>query len=243
MYNIIYPLSNETRIKSKWIEYVKKLLCSLGFSGTWYSQSFISKVWLVKAANMKLKDWVLQKWRSNIYITSNSNFYKMFKTNFQQNEYLKLLPTSLCRTFIRFCTRNHKLPVENCRWRSIALNERKCPLCQSDTWDEYHYLLACDHFNSPRRKYMKQFYYNRPNTFKLEQLMNTKNMKDLRQLNGRNTFLSSPHFCFIIVFICDLFVSRDDPLMSYKTFTLTEQLYVLSHDRSWGRGCDPVKPV
>ena len=31
---------------------------------------------------------------------------------------------------------------------------------------------------------------------------------------GRNTLLSSPHLCFIIVFICDLFVSRDDPLMS-----------------------------
>ena len=31
---------------------------------------------------------------------------------------------------------------------------------------------------------------------------------------GRNTFLSSPHLCFITVFICDLFVSRDDPLMS-----------------------------
>ena len=31
---------------------------------------------------------------------------------------------------------------------------------------------------------------------------------------GRNTFLLSPHLCFIIVFICDLFVSRDDPLMS-----------------------------
>ena len=31
---------------------------------------------------------------------------------------------------------------------------------------------------------------------------------------GRNTFLSSPHLCFIIVFICHLFVSRDDPLMS-----------------------------
>ena len=32
--------------------------------------------------------------------------------------------------------------------------------------------------------------------------------------DGRNTFLSSPHLCFIKVFICDLFVSRDDPLMS-----------------------------
>ena len=31
---------------------------------------------------------------------------------------------------------------------------------------------------------------------------------------GRNTFLSCPHLCFMIVFICDLFVSRDDPLMS-----------------------------
>ena len=31
---------------------------------------------------------------------------------------------------------------------------------------------------------------------------------------GRNTlFLSSPHLCFIIVFILDLFVSCDDPLM------------------------------
>ena len=27
---------------------------------------------------------------------------------------------------------------------------------------------------------------------------------------GRGAFLSSPHLCFIIVFICDLFVSRDD---------------------------------
>ena len=31
---------------------------------------------------------------------------------------------------------------------------------------------------------------------------------------GRNTFLSSPYVCFIIVYICDLFVSRDDPLMN-----------------------------
>ena len=39
---------------------------------------------------------------------------------------------------------------------------------------------------------------------------------------GRNTFLSSSHLYFITVFICDLFVSRDDPLMSWKTFMWTE---------------------
>ena len=30
----------------------------------------------------------------------------------------------------------------------------------------------------------------------------------------KTLFLSSPHLCFITVFNCDLFVSRDDPLMS-----------------------------
>ena len=30
---------------------------------------------------------------------------------------------------------------------------------------------------------------------------------------GRSTFLSSPHLCFIMVFICDLFVSRGGPLV------------------------------
>ena len=43
---------------------------------------------------------------------------------------------------------------------------------------------------------------------------------------GHSTFLSSPHICFIKVSIFDLFVSRDDPLMSKKTFTRTEQLTV-----------------
>ena len=31
---------------------------------------------------------------------------------------------------------------------------------------------------------------------------------------GRGAFLSGPRLCFVVVFICDLFVSRDDPLMS-----------------------------
>ena len=30
----------------------------------------------------------------------------------------------------------------------------------------------------------------------------------------RNMFLSGPHLCSIVEFICDLFVSRDEPLMS-----------------------------
>ena len=60
---------------------------------------------------------------------------------------------------------------------------------------------------------------------------------------GRGAFLSSPRLCFIVVFICDLFVSRDGPLVSWRDSARTERLYVLSHDGGWGRGWAPVKPV
>ena len=40
------------------------------------------------------------------------------------------------------------------------------------------------------------------------------NIRAFKNVGRNKLFLSSPHLCFIIVFICDLFVSRDDPLMS-----------------------------
>ena len=48
----------------------------------------------------------------------------------------------------------------------------------------------------------------------------------------RGAFLSGPRLCFVVVFVCGLFVSRDGPLVGWEAFTRTEQLYVLSHDRS-----------
>ena len=57
-------------------------------------------------------------------------------------------------------------------------------------------------------------------------------------------FLSSPHLCFVVVFVCDLFVSRGGPLVGWRAFTRTEQLCVLkSHGRGRGRGWGPVGPV
>lgn len=182
MYNIILSVADKHKSKILWIEYVKTLLCSLGFSGIWYSQDFINRTWLIKATGMKIKDLFLQNWRGNLNMTSGSNFYKIFKTDCKQSEYLKLLPTASCKIFMRFRTRNHKLPVETGRWRSVAITERKCHLCESDVGDEYHYLLTCNHLSTQRRKYIKPYYYNRPNTLKLEQLMNTQNIREMRNL-------------------------------------------------------------
>ena len=49
---------------------------------------------------------------------------------------------------------------------------------------------------------------------RIGQIYHSRLRTNCSSLNQHYTFLSSAHLCFIIVFICDLFVSRDDPLMS-----------------------------
>ena len=182
LYKIIYGMSFEQKVKSLWLNNIKSLLCSLGFSGVWYSQSFLSSKWLVKAINNKMKDVFLQKWNTNLEMTSNSNFYKIIKTNFRTSKYQSQLPESLCKLFLRFRMRNHRLPIEIGRWQSVPLMDRKCNKCNLDIGDEFHYLLVCSHFSQSRSKYLKSYYYTRPNTLKLDQLMNTENGKELRNL-------------------------------------------------------------
>lgn len=136
----------------------------------------------MKAVNQKIKDQFIQNCTANIELTSNSNIYRIFKTKFERSQYILQLPLSLCKIYIRFRTRNHKLPVETGRWKGIQLFERKCTLCDGDLGDEYHYLLVCDHFKEERQKYLKPYYYNRNNTLKFNQLMNVTVIKDMRNL-------------------------------------------------------------
>jgi hypothetical protein len=48
-------------------------------------------------------------------------------------------------TLSKFRTTNHKLPVENGRWKNIARENRICPLCNNgeigEIGDEFHYLF------------------------------------------------------------------------------------------------------
>ncbi|MCG8112265.1 MAG: reverse transcriptase domain-containing protein [Candidatus Thiodiazotropha taylori] len=56
IYDIIYELYSTKNIKSNWIDNIKNVLCSLGFSGIWYSQSFfLIQNGLLMLLNKKLR--------------------------------------------------------------------------------------------------------------------------------------------------------------------------------------------
>jgi hypothetical protein len=182
VYKILHKLHSENNIKSLWIDNIKTTLCDIGFPGIWYSQEFPNQKWLITSAKQKLKDIFIQQWQADISRTTNTNIYKLFKHNFKRSKYIDILPQYNCKKLMAFLTRNHRLPIEVGRWRSLQINERKCTLC-NELGDEFHYLLVCPQFHIERRKYLREYYYRRPNMIKFIDLLSTENHCALRKLS------------------------------------------------------------
>lgn len=124
----------------------------------------------------------IQDWFALIEISSSSNIYRLLKSKFEQCLYLSIMPSYYCKRFLSFRTRNHRLPVEVGRWRSIPSQERLCTYCTDDIGDEFHFVLVCKHFQEYRSKYIHSYYYRHPNILKFEQLMSTTKPKKLKKL-------------------------------------------------------------
>lgn len=182
IYTILYNLHKSNQCKSIFIENIESILNSCGFSGIWQTQDVINPKWLSLAIKQKLSDQYNQNWHSLVESSSSGKIYRLFKEKFEQSKYLKILPNSYCKTFIRFRTRNTKIPVEVGRWNGTPFDERICTFCSKDVGDEYHYILSCTHFKETRPNFIKPSYLARPNTQKFKNLMNSENANELRKL-------------------------------------------------------------
>ena len=165
-----------------WIEHVRLILTLNGFSGIWDTHQFPNRIWLAKAIKQKLTDLFLNEWKDEVETKPSSYIYRIFKADFEFEYYLTHVPFSLRKYLLKFRTLNHKLPVEKGRWRNIPRTERKCHLCLNDIGDEYHYLMVCTSLKPIRKKYLAPYFCKRPNTFKFEKLMKSKNPTVLRKL-------------------------------------------------------------
>lgn len=169
--------------KNPWILCIKNILDSCGFSNVWNEQTFINIKWLKAIVDQRLKDQYIQKWQSNMRDSSKGLFYSIFKTEFGFEKYLALLPKKFRTILIKLRTTNHRLPVETGRWFGIPKNDRQCNLCNNgQIADEYHYTLECKYFSECRKKYLPSKYCNRPNFFKLSELLSSADSKLLIKL-------------------------------------------------------------
>ena len=66
----------------------------------------------------------------------------------------------------------------------IEHNNRSCNLYNTDIGDEYLYIFSCEKLKQKGKRFLQSFYYNRLNTSKYQQLMNSRNKQTLSALSN-----------------------------------------------------------
>ena len=62
---------------------------------------------------------------------------------------------------------------------------RTCNVCHDNLIeDEYHFILVCKKYDNIRNAYIKPYYWRRPSSFKLVQLLSARNVKELNNLGN-----------------------------------------------------------
>ena len=130
----------------------------------------------------RLKDEFIQKCFSDIRNSDRCRLYKEIKIVFECESYMNCnirQDVRVCFTKLRLSS--HKFLVERARWLKVKVpyTQRTCTLCNSnDIEDEYHVTLVCEYFRDVRKKYIKPFYYQRPNMMKFLDLMTSVSKKE-----------------------------------------------------------------
>ena len=167
---------------SAWLECIKRIIENCGFSGIWAAQRVENTRWFVQSIKQKVKDLYVTEWFFTVTNSSSCMNYRLYKENIALERYLLKVSYESKRNLCLFRTRNHSLAVETGQWSNTDINELICTLCKDSLGDEYHTLMCCKKLSSVRQKYIKPYYYKRPNVLKYRQLMNVTNIKQLKNL-------------------------------------------------------------
>ena len=165
-----------------WLRSVKNILDNCGLSYVFLNPSVCSTPWLISMVENIYKAQFLQTWRSNVNSSPKGLYYKYIKSYPKLEKYL-LLQKSIYYPILKLITTNHKLPIETGRWLNIPREDRKCPLCNSNTLgDEFHYLFKCKVFCETRQQFLNEKYLYSPNMSTLKYLLSSNSIRDLKGL-------------------------------------------------------------
>jgi hypothetical protein len=184
VYDLLRRAHYSGNFKSKWIEKVESLLNTMGFGETWMSEeiqhsckAFAHKI------KTRLTDMYYQNWHSETYNSGHCVTYRTLKSDPSFAQYLLTASKKDAITLCKFRAGNSKIPVVTGRFTGIERHERKCQLCSfNEIGDEFHYIMSCPHFNTSRRRLIKENYWTRPNIKKLGELFSSTDEKQIHNL-------------------------------------------------------------
>ena len=149
-FDCMVSLYNNNSFVHPWLDSVKSTLDSIGLTYAFYLDK-VSPNWLKRTAKAALKDLYVQKWHADVQSHDKCNNYKLFKSKFQFENCLNVLPPYLAKSLLKFRVRNSLLPVSSFD-PNVINTETNCKFCGTYGPDEFHYLMSCNHFSADRKR-------------------------------------------------------------------------------------------
>lgn len=183
LYKLLFINFNNYGFESRWLTFIKTIFDDCGLTNVWSSQNYFSPEWIEKSVESRLLDQFKQEWSSEIFSSSKTLCYRIFKTDFCFEKYLSILPPHLMFYLCKFRCSCHRLPIESGRWNNTPRNDRLCTLCDlQEIGDEYHYIFKCKQFMVERKNLLPDYCQKYDNILKLNTLFNSTNVNVLENL-------------------------------------------------------------
>ena len=140
--------SHQSVGRKNWITDFKNVLYRNGFGYVWEKQYVENKEEFIKEFTQRLNDCYIQKWNEMVSETSKLILYKLYKVEFETEQYLLLnIPRRLRKCLAMFRMSFTDLEIEKGRREGIPKEDRLCRHCGNfninKVEDEFHVLLEC----------------------------------------------------------------------------------------------------
>ena len=143
LYQLMHYLHVNDLFHSDWIKSAHETLDKFGFSDIWSTHNtFYSQASFKNKIKTRLAYQSKQEWQNKVNKTERCLNYRLFKKDFNFENYFNILPLPLAKYVCKFRCSSHKLPIEKGRFLNIERNERICNICnKKELGDEFHYLF------------------------------------------------------------------------------------------------------
>ena len=196
LYKWIKILYDQNNFKSAWLDKIKTILDNIGMSSTFNNITNVNKVWFKNTIKLKLDDIYNQNWSTSVFNNSICLNYRVMSDRKNLKNYLLKLPSQYRHAICKFKCANHRMPIVEGRYAGVDVDNRTCDLCDlnpKEIGDEFHYLFNCPFFREDRVRYIKRFFYTNPNMYKMTQLFNYIDYKEMLNL-GKFVYVILSHF-------------------------------------------------
>jgi hypothetical protein len=185
LYKWVKVLHDQDIKKSVWIEKVKATLANMDMTYIFHDITSDHKIWLKNDTKARLESIYARRWSESVFNNSACTNYRAMTLVKKTQNYILKLPKRYIYIYAlcKFKCVNHYLPIVTGRYSDTPYEERTCTFCQNnDIGDEFHYLFICGKFATERTRYIESYYYTPPNMYKMTQLFESSDFKEMLNL-------------------------------------------------------------